>query len=197
MKRVFDVLISFFTLVLFLPIGLIISLLIAFTSTGGVFYQQERIGLYGKPFKIFKFRTMRTDSDTKGKLTVGMRDSRITSVGYFLRKYKLDEFPQFINVLRGEMSIVGPRPEVHEYVRLYTESQRKILNVKPGITDYASLEYFNENELLARSINPQQTYILEIMPAKLRLNEKYLENPTITHDLKIMTKTFFKILKIK
>ena len=147
MKRVFDVLISFFVLVVFIPIGLIISLLIVLTSTGGVFYQQERIGLNGIPFKIFKFRTMRTDSDKKGKLTVGMRDSRITSIGYFLRKYKLDEFPQFINVLRGEMSIVGPRPEVMEYVNLYTENQRKILNVKPGITDYASLEFFNENEV--------------------------------------------------
>ena len=164
MKRVFDVLISFFVLVVFMPIGLIISTLIALTSTGGVFYQQERIGLNGIPFKIFKFRTMRTDSDKKGKLTVGMRDSRITSIGYFLRKYKLDEFPQFINVLRGEMSIVGPRPEVMEYVNLYTESQRKILSVKPGITDYASLEFFNENELLAQSNNPQQTYVTEIMP---------------------------------
>ena len=197
MKRVFDVLISFFILVIFTPIGLIISILIAFTSTGGVFYRQERIGLNGIPFKIFKFRTMRTDSDKKGKLTVGMRDSRITSIGYFLRKYKLDEFPQFINVLKGEMSIVGPRPEVMEYVNLYTESQRKILSVKPGITDYASLEFFNENELLAQSNNPQQTYVTEIMPAKLLLNEKYLENPTIGNDLKIMTKTFFKILKIK
>ena len=197
MKRVFDVLISFFVLVVFIPIGLIISLLIAFTSTGGVFYRQERIGLNGIPFKIFKFRTMRIDSDKKGKLTVGMRDSRITSIGYFLRKYKLDEFPQFINVLKGEMSIVGPRPEVMEYVNLYTENQRKILNVKPGITDYASLEFFNENELLAQSNNPHQTYITEIMPAKLLLNEKYLENPTIGHDLKIMSKTFFKILKSK
>ena len=197
MKRVFDVLISFFILVIFTPIGLIISILIAFTSTGGVFYRQERIGLNGIPFKIFKFRTMRTDSDKKGKLTVGMRDSRITSIGYFLRKYKLDEFPQFINVLKGEMSIVGPRPEVMEYVNLYKESQRKILSVKPGITDYASLEFFNENEILAKSNNPQQTYITEIMPAKLLLNEKYLENPTIGQDLKIMIKTFFKILKIK
>jgi lipopolysaccharide/colanic/teichoic acid biosynthesis glycosyltransferase len=124
-------------------------------------------------------------------------DPRITAIGKFLRRTSLDEFPQFINVLKGEMSIVGPRPEVQEFVNLYTESQRKILNVKPGITDYASLEYFNENELLAQSNNPQETYITEVMPAKLLLNEKYLKNPTIGHDLKIMSKTFFKILKIK
>jgi lipopolysaccharide/colanic/teichoic acid biosynthesis glycosyltransferase len=140
---------------------------------------------------------MRTDSDKAGKLTVGMRDSRITPIGFFIRKYKLDEFPQFINVLIGEMSIVGPRPEVKEYVDLYTENQRNVLKVKPGITDYASLEYFNENELLAKSANPQQTYIDQIMPAKLKLNEKYLENPSISHDLKIMSKTLFKMLTIK
>ena len=197
MKRTFDIVISFFVLICFLPLGLIISILIILTSSGGLFYRQTRIGKNGKPFRIFKFRSMRTDSDKAGKLTVGMRDSRITPIGFFIRKYKLDEFPQFINVLIGEMSIVGPRPEVKEYVDLYTENQRNVLKVKPGITDYASLEYFNENELLAKSANPQQTYIDEIMPAKLKLNEKYLENPSIGHDLKIMSKTLFKMLTIK
>jgi lipopolysaccharide/colanic/teichoic acid biosynthesis glycosyltransferase len=194
MKRIFDILFSSFILLCFLPFGLIISFLIAFSSPGGIFYRQERIGKGGIPFFILKFRSMRTDSDTKGKLTVGMRDPRITSIGYFIRKYKLDEFPQFINVLKGDMSVVGPRPEVQEYVDLYSQDQRKVLDVKPGITDYASLFYFKENELLAQSINPQKTYIEEIMPAKLKLNEKYLENPTVFHDLKIIFKTFAKIL---
>ena len=194
MKRIFDILFSSFILLCFLPFGLIISFLIAFSSPGGIFYRQERIGKGGIPFFILKFRSMRTDSDTKGKLTVGMRDPRITSIGYFIRKYKLDEFPQFVNVLKGEMSVVGPRPEVKEYVDLYNEDQRKVLQVKPGITDYASLYYFKENELLAQSIDPQKTYIEEIMPAKLKLNEKYLENPTVFHDLKIIFKTFAKIL---
>jgi lipopolysaccharide/colanic/teichoic acid biosynthesis glycosyltransferase len=194
MKRIFDILFSSFILLCFLPIGLIISFLIFFGSPGGIFYRQERIGKGGKPFLILKFRSMRTDSDAKGKLTVGMRDPRITSIGYFIRKYKLDEFPQFINVLKGEMSVVGPRPEVKEYVDLYNENQRKVLQVKPGITDYASLYYFKENELLAQSVDPQKTYIEEIMPAKLKLNEKYLENPTVFHDLKIIFLTFGKIL---
>ena len=194
MKRIFDILFSSFILLCFLPFGLIISFLIAFSSPGGIFYRQERIGKGGIPFFILKFRSMRTDSDTKGKLTVGMRDPRITSIGYFIRKYKLDEFPQFVNVLKGEMSVVGPRPEVKEYVVLYNEDQRKVLQVKPGITDYASLYYFKENELLAQSVDPQKTYIEEIMPAKLKLNEKYLENPSVFHDLKIIFKTFAKIL---
>jgi lipopolysaccharide/colanic/teichoic acid biosynthesis glycosyltransferase len=194
MKRIFDILFSSFILLCFLPFGLIISFLIAFSSPGGILYRQERIGKGGIPFFILKFRSMRTDSDTKGKLTVGMRDPRITSIGFFIRKYKLDEFPQFVNVLKGEMSVVGPRPEVKEYVVLYNEDQRKVLQVKPGITDYASLYYFKENELLAQSVDPQKTYIEEIMPAKLKLNEKYLENPTVFHDLKIIFKTFAKIL---
>jgi len=197
MKRIFDILISLIVLVLFFPFGLIISVLILLTSRGGVFYRQTRVGKNGIPFKIFKFRSMRINADLTGKLTVGMRDPRITSIGYFIRKFKLDEFPQFINVLVGEMSIVGPRPEVQEYVDLYSAEQRRVLQVKPGITDYASLEYFNENELLAKSTNPQKTYIEEIMPAKLRLNEKYLMNPSIGHDLYIMFRTFLKILKIK
>lgn len=194
MKRIFDILFSSFILLCFLPVGLIISFLIVISSPGGIFYRQERLGKGGKPFFILKFRSMRIDSDSKGKLTVGMRDPRITNIGYFIRKYKLDEFPQFINVLKGEMSVVGPRPEVQEYVDLYNDEQLKVLNVKPGITDYASLYYFKENELLAKSSDPQNTYIEEIMPAKLKLNEKYLENPTVFHDIKIIFLTFGKIL---
>ena len=156
---------------------------------------QERIGRQGFPFKLYKFRSMRIDADQSGKLTVGMKDPRITQVGFFIRKYKLDEFPQFINVLRGEMSIVGPRPEVREFVALYTDTQKKVLEVKPGITDYASIEYFNENELLAASDDPKKTYIEDIMPDKLKINQKYLANPTLSHDLKIIFKTILRVLK--
>jgi lipopolysaccharide/colanic/teichoic acid biosynthesis glycosyltransferase len=137
---------------------------------------------------------MRTDADKLGKLTVGMRDPRITRIGYFIRKFKLDEFPQFINVLKGEMSIVGPRPDVKEFVDLYTAEQRTILLVKPGITDYASLEYFEESDLLAKSSDPEKTYIEEIMPAKIRLNQKYIANSTLFVDLKIIFLTAKRIL---
>ena len=143
---------------------------------------------------MLKFRSMRKDADKLGKLTVGMRDPRITSSGYFLRKFKLDEFPQFINVLKGEMSIVGPRPEVKEFVDLYTAEQRKILSVKPGITDYASLEYFNENEILGKVGDPHKAYIEIIMPTKIKMNQKYLENPTIGTDLKIIWATFKRMI---
>jgi lipopolysaccharide/colanic/teichoic acid biosynthesis glycosyltransferase len=193
-KRLFDLLFAFFILIIFFPFGIVISLLIVLGSPGGIFYCQQRVGKNGKIFQLLKFRSMRSDADKHGKLTVGMRDARITKIGYFIRKYKLDEFPQFLNVLKGEMSIVGPRPEVPEYVELYNANQRKILNVKPGITDYASLEYFKENELLAKSNDPQKTYIEEIMPDKILLNEKYLANPVLTQDLKIIWFTIKKII---
>ena len=195
MKRAFDFLFSLFILTLFFPIGLIISVLILFGSPGGIFYRQERVGKNGIPFKLYKFRSMRVNAEASGKLTVGMKDPRITSVGVFIRKYKLDEFPQFINVLKGDMSIVGPRPEVHEFVALYSDTQKKVLEVKPGITDYASIEYFNENELLASSDNPKRTYVEKIMPDKLELNQKYLANPTLAHDLKIIFMTMRRVLK--
>lgn len=194
MKRIFDILCALVILVAFLPIGLLIAVWIFVESRGGVFYVQQRIGRDGKPFGLFKFRTMRRNADQQGKLTVGMRDPRITRSGIFLRKFKLDEFPQFLNVIRGEMSIVGPRPEVDEYVCLYTDEQREILKVRPGITDIASLEYFRENEILGQADDPQKVYIEEIMPAKIELNKKYLERPTLAHDITIMWKTFLKIL---
>lgn len=194
MKRIFDILFSIFILLLFFPIGLILSILIVIESRGGVFYRQERIGRYGEPFLLYKFRSMRKDADKNGKLTVGMHDPRITKTGYFIRKFKLDEFPQFVNVILGEMSIVGPRPEVREYVDLYTEEQREILNVRPGITDLASLEYFKEGELLGKAEDSHKTYIEEIMPAKIELNKKYLANPSLSNDLRIMWRTFLKII---
>jgi len=193
-KRIFDITLSLILLSIFFPFGLLISVWILIESSGGVFYKQARIGQKGIPFKMFKFRSMRQNSDKLGQLTVGMRDPRITRSGYFIRKYKLDEFPQFINVLKGDMSIVGPRPEVKEFVDLYTDEQRKILNVKPGITDYASLEYFKENELLGMSDDPRKTYVEEIMPAKIELNMKYIQHPGLLNDIKIMWRTFLKIV---
>lgn len=194
MKRIFDIVFSLFILLLFLPVGFLIAIWISLESNGGVFYRQERIGKNGSQFRILKFRSMHKDADKSGKLTVGMRDPRITRSGYFIRKYKLDEFPQFINVLKGEMSIVGPRPEVKEYTDLYTTEQGKILSVKPGITDYASLEYFKENEILGSSDDPEKTYIEQVMPAKIALNLKYIHNPGIVQDLTIMWRTFLKLI---
>lgn len=195
MKRLFDLLVSLCVILIFLPFGILIAIAIACESRGGVFYRQERVGKNGVPFRLWKFRTMLVNADKLGKLTVGMRDPRITRVGYFIRKSKLDEFPQFLNVFVGEMSVVGPRPEVQEYVDLYTPDQREVLSVKPGITDYASLEYFKENELLGNSENPRETYIREIMPAKIALNKKYIANPTLGRDIQIMWLTFLKMVK--
>jgi lipopolysaccharide/colanic/teichoic acid biosynthesis glycosyltransferase len=177
------------------PLLLILFLSVAFNSGFPVFYLQTRVGKNNKDFRLFKFRTMYLDSDKKGLLTVGGRDPRITPVGYFLRKYKLDELPQLFNVLIGDMSLVGPRPEVRKYVDMYNAEQKQVLNVKPGITDYASLEYINENELLSKSSNPEQTYINEVMPAKLLLNMKYINEAGLKTDLKIILKTIQKIVK--
>ncbi len=193
-KRLFDIVFSVIVLLLFLPIGIIIGLWITMESRGGIFFIQERIGRNGVPFSMLKFRSMLKNAEASGKLTVGMNDQRITRSGKLSRKFKLDEFPQFINVLKGDMSVVGPRPEVKEFVDLYTKDQYKILDVKPGITDFASLEYFEENKLLGLSENPKETYISVIMPAKIELNKKYLNNPNLLTDLKIIWKTFTKML---
>lgn len=192
-KRLFDIFFSLFGILILFPFFLIISLLIVIDSKGGVFYLQNRVGRCGKDFKLFKFRTMQSNSDKKGLLTVGSKDSRITKIGYYLRKYKIDELPQLINVLNGTMSFVGPRPEVRKYVDLYNEDQLQILNVQPGITDFASLEYFHENDLLAKSDNPEKTYIEEVMPAKIALNKKYIANPSLGTDISIILKTIKKI----
>jgi hypothetical protein len=152
-----------------------------------------RVGLNGKAFALLKFRTMRQDSDKKGLLTVGANDNRITKAGYYLRKFKLDELPQLYNVLIGDMSLVGPRPEVQKYVDMYDEVQRHVLDVKPGITDYASLEYFEENELLAKSSDPERTYIEEVMPAKLKINLAYIPKASLGEDLKIIFLTIKRI----
>jgi len=177
------------------PLFILIALFVKFDSRGPVFYLQERIGLNAVPFKIFKFRSMHLDADTKGLLTVGGRDPRITNVGYFLRKYKLDELPQLFNVLLDTMSLVGPRPEVKKYVEMYSQEQKRVLDVKPGITDYASIEYSNENEILGKAENPEEVYIKEVMPAKLKLNLKYIEEKGLGTDMKILFLTMKKILK--
>lgn len=194
MKRLLDILFSFLGLLVLSPLLLITAIAVMFDSRGGVFYRQLRVGQNGKDFLLFKFRTMRTGADKKGLITVGGRDSRITRVGYYLRKYKLDELPQLLNVLIGDMSLVGPRPEVRKYVDLYNDEQRQVLSVKPGITDYASIEYSNENELLGKSSNPEKTYIEEIMPHKLQLNQRYIQEQGVVTDLKIIFKTIAKIL---
>lgn len=194
LKRAFDIFCSFIGLIILSPLFISVCLLITLTSKGGIFFLQTRVGKNNSHFKLFKFRTMFTDSDKKGLLTVGAKDPRITSVGYYLRKYKLDELPQLLNVFFGSMSLVGPRPEVRKYVDLYSAEQKKVLLVKPGITDYASLEYFSENELLAKSSSPEKTYINEIMPAKLELNKKYILKNNVWIDIKIIFKTLKKIV---
>lgn len=195
MKRIFDVLLSFIGIIILSPFYIIVSLIIILDSKGGVLYQQDRVGLNGTVFKVFKFRTMRPDSFAKGALTVGSRDPRITKIGYYLRKYKLDELPQLFNVLFGTMSFVGPRPEVKKYTDLYNLEQRQVLSVRPGITDYASIKFRNENDLLSESDDPEKLYIDEIMPEKLLLNMKYINDSSIFKDIKIIFDTFYTIIK--
>jgi lipopolysaccharide/colanic/teichoic acid biosynthesis glycosyltransferase len=196
-KRLFDIIFSLLGLIVCSPLFLILAIAICLDSAGGAFYRQQRVGKNGKPFNIYKFRSMRTNSDRKVQLTVGSNDKRITKTGRFIRKYKLDELPQLINVLNGDMSIVGPRPEVPKYVSMYTDEQRKVLQVKPGITDYASIEYANENDLLAASSDPEKTYINEIMPDKLALNKKYILEKKFTTDITIIAKTLISLFHQK
>lgn len=194
LKRIFDIISSLFGLILLSPFMIIIAILIKIDSKGPIFFKQIRVTKNGREFKIFKYRTMRVGSDKYSQITVG-KDSRITKVGDFLRKYKLDEIPQLINVLLGDMSLVGPRPEVPKYVALYTEEQREILKVRAGITDYASIEFSNENEILANESDPEKAYIEKIMPRKIELNKKYLSEISVMTDIKIILLTIKKILK--
>ena len=192
-KRLFDIVFSATALLVFSPFFVVICILILFSGKGGVFFRQLRVGRNNQDFRIFKFRTMKPDADKSGLLTVGMKDNRITKVGYYLRKFKMDEVPQLINVFIGEMSVVGPRPEVRKYVNMYTPEQMKVLSVRPGITDFASLKYFNENEVLGKSANPEKTYIEEVMVEKLTINMEYISNPSLFIDLKVIAKTIFRI----
>jgi len=181
LKRFFDIISSLVVLTMGLPFFILIAFLIGIDSKGGVFFIQQRVG--------------RSDSKKGRQITVGERDPRITKIGYFLRKFKLDEFPQLLNVIKGDMSIIGPRPEVRRYVELYSIEQLNVLSVRPGLSDFASIEYINENELLGKSEDPEKTYIEEIMPAKLELNLKYIEQKSFVTDIKLIFKTIGKILK--
>jgi len=195
MIRFFDFIFSFFGLLVLSPLLIIIYICICLESKGGGFYKQQRVGKYGKDFYVYKFRSMRVGSDKKGLITVGGKDPRITKTGYFIRKYKLDELPQLINVLIGDMSLVGPRPEVRKYVDLYTEDQSKVLNVRPGITDYASIEYMDENILLGNAQDPDKVYIEQIIPDKIKYNMRFINNRSLKEYFKILLSTFYGIIR--
>ncbi len=193
LKRTFDLIFSLAGLLILFPFLFIFSLIIIIDSKGGIFFLQKRVGKNGKDFFLFKFRTMHKHAEKKGLLTIGEKDDRITNFGFFLRKYKIDELPQLLNIFIGNMSFVGPRPEVRKYVEMYSEEQKLVLTVKPGITDVASIEYINENEILAKYENPEEGYISEVMPAKLKLNLQYISKRNFAKDIGIIFKTIGKI----
>lgn len=195
MIRFFDILFSALGLIVLSPLFLVLYLLIRLESRGGGFYSQQRIGLGGKPFRLYKFRSMRVGSDKKGLITVGEHDNRITRTGAFIRKYKLDELPQLWNVLTGDMSLVGPRPEVEKYTSLYTPEQRRVLDVRPGITDWASIEYVDENRILGEASDPDKAYVEQIMPAKIALNMRYINHRTVSEYFRIIFATFLGIAR--
>lgn len=194
MKRAFDVFASGLGLLLLSPLFLIISVWIKLDSRGPVFFRQDRVGRFNKDFRIFKFRSMRVGSDKGSLITVGGRDPRITRSGFFLRRSKLDELPQLINVLLGDMSLVGPRPEVRKYVNYYTPEQMHVLDVRPGMTDPASIRYRNENELLGKEMDPERYYLEVVMPDKLALNLEYVRNHSFWGDIALIFKTFGEIV---
>lgn len=195
MTRFCDIVFSFFGLLVLSPFFLIVALWIVIDDPGPVFYRQQRVGRNNQDFGLLKFRSMRVGADKKSLITIGDRDPRVTRAGYYIRKLKLDELPQLWNVLIGDMSLVGPRPEVRRYVDLYTEEQRKVLSVRPGITDYASIEYIDENTLLAQAEDPDKTYIEEIIPAKIALNMRYINDQTLGQYFKIIFLTIAKIIR--
>lgn len=195
MKRVFDIIASGLGLLVLSPLFLVIAVWVKLDSPGPVFYKQVRVGRNNKDFYLYKFRSMRVGSDKKGLITVGGRDPRVTRSGYYIRKYKLDEFPQLINVFKGDMSLVGPRPEVRKYIDLYTPEQMHVLDVRPGITDLASIRYRNENELLEQASDPDQYYQEVVMQDKLRINLEYVRNHSFFGDIALIFKTFLTIIK--
>ena len=195
LKRLFDVVASGCGLLVLSPLFLLLAVWIKFDSAGPVFYRQTRVGRYNRDFRLYKFRSMRVGADRQGLITVGGHDPRITQSGYFIRKYKLDELPQLINVFIGDMSLVGPRPEVRKYVDMYTPEQLHVLDVRPGITDMASIRYRNENELLAQATDPDKYYIEVIMPDKLRINLEYVAHHSFWFDIYLIFKTFKEIIE--
>lgn len=194
LKRTFDLIVSLLGIIILSPVFIIVSIAIKLDSKGSILFLQKRVGRYGKEFNIYKFRTMVTDAEKLGKqITVG-KDNRITKVGAFLRKFKIDELPQLFNVLKGDMSLVGPRPEVPKYVSLYNEEQKKVLDVRPGITDIASLRYKDENDILGKVDNPEEYYINVIMKDKLQLNLEYIEKNNVFFDIYLIIKTIIKCI---
>ncbi|MFY0714360.1 sugar transferase [Seonamhaeicola sp. NFXS20] len=194
LKRGFDVVFSIIGLIALFPILLLTSILIKLDSKGPVLFIQGRVGKNNKDFNIYKFRTMRVSSEKKGLLTIGNKDTRVTKIGYFLRRYKIDEFPQLINILKGDMSFVGPRPELRHYVNFYSEDDMKIFCVRPGITGLASLKYRNEVELLKAADDPEHFFIHTIIPDKLRYNKMYIEKQNFWFDIKLIALTIIKVI---
>ena len=194
MKRFLDIIFSGLGLICLSPLFVFLALWVKLDSPGPVFYRQVRVGRNNRDFKLYKFRSMRVDSDKKGLITIGGHDPRVTQSGYYIRKYKLDEFPQLINVFLGDMSLVGPRPEVRKYVDMYTDEQMHVLDVRPGITDMASIYYRNENELLEKANNPEKYYREVIMQDKLRINLEYVRNHSVIGDFRMILKTLFVVI---
>ena len=194
MIRLLDIIFSTLGILILMPFFILVSLIIKFNSKGPLIYKQSRVGIYNSNFNVYKFRTMHINSDRLGLLTVGGRDPRITSVGYYLRKYKLDELPQLFNVLIGDMSIVGPRPEVRKYVDMYTPEQKRVLSIRPGITDWASIQYRYENIILEKATDPEKDYVNIIIPDKIKYNLIYIEKYNVLEYLKIIFMTVWKII---
>ena len=194
MKRLFDILASGCGLLVLSPVFIIVAIWIKLDSQGPVFYRQTRVGRYNKDFRIFKFRSMRVGSDKGSLVTIGGRDPRVTRSGYFIRKFKIDELPQLINVFTGDMSLVGPRPEVRHYVNYWTPDQMRVLDVRPGITDPASIRFRNENELLEKAQDPERYYIDVIMQEKIKLYLEYVEKSSFWYDIKLIFQTFKVII---
>jgi len=194
LKRFFDLVASGLGLLVLSPLFLILAVWIKCDSKGPVFYRQVRVGRNNRDFRLYKFRSMRVGSDKRGLITIGGHDPRVTRSGYYIRRYKLDELPQLINVFVGDMSLVGPRPEVRKYVDLYTPEQMHVLDVRPGITDLASIRYRNENELLEQVDDPEQYYVDEIMQDKLRINLEYVAHHSFATDILLIINTLCKIL---
>ena len=194
MKRLFDIFASGLGLLFLSPLFLVLAIWIKLDSPGPVFYRQVRVGRHNKDFRIYKFRSMKVGADKQGLITVGGHDPRITRSGYFIRKYKLDEFPQLINVFVGDMSLVGPRPEVRKYVDMYTPEQMHVLDVRPGVTSLASIRYRNENELLDKAEDPDQFYIDVVMQDKLAIDLEYVQNASFWYDIKLIFRTFWEII---
>lgn len=195
MKRLFDIIASGLGLIVLSPLFLILAIWIKLDSKGPVFYRQVRVGLNNKDFRIFKFRSMRVGADKGSLVTIGGRDPRVTKSGYWIRKFKLDELPQLINVFTGDMSLVGPRPEVRHYVDYYTPEQMHVLDVRPGITDPASIKFRNENELMEKAEDPEKYYIEVIMQEKIRLYLEYVNHHSFLGDIGLIFKTFWTIVK--